>query len=285
MNIRTNIGAKKLLWLAVGLVLLVNAFVLGKAYLNRSEVRVQLQLSERELELPHNYGFSEEDSSSRVSLDWTTPRTEPINIDMNQWGWRYNRELQLNDIHFRSFQFPNCSEKTRLRQKHSAWVLLEFNGSSYTEYVAQMEQYHALITDLKHEPNKKFSEKELAEKRKGATEILVEAKTESTRLFIIDAAADRKLLETALHKHPTTTNSQLFIVPAELRASYYRCDKNVKHPTEIIVDKLAVESLYIPKQFVQYIPRSSNVKPKAKFTLEISYGRFFEPWVSGFSRN
>jgi Domain of unknown function (DUF4824) len=285
MNIRANIGAKKLLWLAVGLVLLVNAFVLGKAYLNRSEVRVQLQLSERELKLPRNYGFSKEDSSSRVSLNWTTPNTESININMNQWGWRYNRQLQLNDAHFRSFQFPDCSETTRPRQKRSAWVLLEFNGSSYTEYVAQVEQYHALITGLTPEKSKKFSEKELAEKRRSAAEILVEAKTENTRLFIIDAAADRTLLETVLRKYPTTAGSQLFIVPAELSASYYRCEKNLKRPTEVFVDNLAVESLNVPKQFAQLIPQDSDAKRKAKFTLEISYGRFFEPWVSGFTNN
>jgi Domain of unknown function (DUF4824) len=284
MNTRINtIAAKKLFWLAVGLVLLVNAFILGKVYLNRSEVIAQLQLSERELQFPHNYGFSKEDSSARVSLHWTAPSTEPINVNMNQWSWLYHRQLQLNDAHFLGFQFPDCTQKTRLRQKRSAWVLLEFNGKSYTEYVAQVEQYHALIMSLTPAQNTELSEKELAEKRKNATEFLTEAKTASSRLFVIDAAADRGLLEIALRNRQTTDSSQLFIVPAELRAGYYRCDKSEKRTTEVIIDNLAVESLYIPKQFSQHFPKDRNEKRKAKFTLEISYGRFFEPWVSGFT--
>jgi hypothetical protein len=283
MNTRiNNIAAKKLLWLAIGLVLLVNAFILGKVYVNRSEVIAQLQLSERELQLPNNYGFTKEDSSARVSLQWTTSNTEPIDINMNQWRWQYDRRLPLNDAHFLSFQFPDCAQKTRLRQKRSAWVLLELNGQSYAEDVAQVEQYHALIMGLTPAQNTEWSEKELSEKRKKADDFLTAAKTENSRLFVIDAAAERGLLETAQRKRQTTANSQLLIVPAELRAGHYRCDNNEKRTTEVLIDNLAVGSLYIPKYFAQNFPQNSDAKLKAKFTAEISYGRLFEPWVSGF---
>lgn len=275
-----NMTAKKLLWLAVGLVLLVNAFILGKVYVNRSEVIARLQLSERELQLPYNYGFTKEDSSARISLHWTTPSTEPIDIDMNQWRWQYNRRLQLNDVHFSSFQFPDCSQQTRLLQKRSAWVLLEFNGQSYAEYVVQAEQYHTLIMGLTPATNTEWSDKELSEKRKKADDFLVAAKTANSRLFVIDAAAERELLASAQRERQTTTNSQLLIVPAELRAGYYRCDSNEKRTTEIIIDSLTVESLHIPKSFAQGFPQADAAKQKSKFIAEISYGRLFEPWIS-----
>lgn len=275
-----NMATNKLLWLAVGLVLLVNALILGKVYENRSEVIARLQLSERELQLPYNYGFTKEDSSASVSLHWTTPNTEPIDFNMNQWRWQYNRRLQLSDANFSSFQFPDCAQETRLLQKRSAWVLLEFNGQSYAEYVAQVEQHHALIMGLTPASNTEWSEKELSEKRKEADDFLTAAKAANSRLFVIDAAAERELLETAQREHQTTANSQLLIVPAELRAGYYRCDSKEERTTEIIIDNLAVESLHIAKNLAQDFPQDSDAKLKTKFTAEISYGRLFEPWVS-----
>lgn len=281
MNERINtIAAKKLLWLAVSLVLLVNAFILSKVYWNRSEVSARLQLSERELQLPFNYGFTKEDSSARVSLHWTTPSTEPIDIDMNQWRWQYNRRLQLNSAHFSSFQFPDCAQERRLLQKRSAWVLLEFNGRSYAEYVEQAEQYHALIMGLTPATNTEWSEKELSAKRKQADDFLAAAKADNSRLFVIDAAAEREMLEAVQRHHQTIADSQLLIVPAELRAGYYRCDSKEQRTTEIIIDSLTVESLHIPKNFAQGFPQVDDAKQKKKFIAEISYGRLFEPWIS-----
>lgn len=286
MNAKMNsMAAKKLLWLAVGLVLLVNAFILGKVYVNRSEVIAQLQLSERELRLPYNYGFTKEDSSARISLNWTTPNTEPIDVDLNQWSWRYNHRLQLNKAHFSSFQFPDCAQESRLSQKRSAWVLLELNGRSYAEYVAQAEQYHALIMGLMPATNTGWSEKKLADKRKGAIDFLTAAKTANSRLFVIDAAAERELLEAAQRERQTTADGQLLIVPAELRAGHYRCDGKEKRTTEVIIDSLAVESLHIPKHLAHNFPQDGDAKSKPKFTAEISYGRLFEPWISSFHHN
>lgn len=275
-----NMTAKKLLWLAIGLVLLVNAFILSKVYWNRSEVIARLQLSERELQLPFNYGFTKEDSSARVSLHWTTPSSEPIDIDMNQWRWQYNRRLQLSSAHFSSFQFPDCAQETRLRQKRSAWVLLELNGQSYVDYVTQAEQYHALIMGLTPATNTEWSEKELSEKRKQADDFLAAAKADNSRLFVIDAAAERELLETVRREYQAIPNSQVLIVPAELRAGYYRCDSKEQRTTEIIIDSLAVESLHIPRNLAQGFPQDGDAKRKATFTAEIFYGRLFEPWIN-----
>lgn len=275
-----NSTAKKLLWLAVGLVLLVNAFILGKVYVNRSEVIARLTLSERELRLPYNYGFTKEDFSARVSLNWTTPSNQPIDIDMNQWRWQYNRRLQLNSAHFSSFQFPDCAQETRLLQKRSGWVLLEFNGRSYADYIAQAEQYHALIMGLTPATNTELSEKELSAKRKQADEFLASVKFDNSRLFVIDAAAERELLAAAQREYQAVTNSQVLIVPAELRAGYYRCDSKEQRTTEIIIDRLAVESLHIPRNLAQGFPHTGDAKQKAKFTAEIFYGRLFEPWIS-----
>lgn len=281
MNLQPkNQTGKKLLWLAMGLVLLVNGFILGKVYVNRAEVIARLNLSERELRLPYNYGFAKENSSAGLSLNWTTPSAEPIDIDMNQWRWQYNRNVQLSSTHFSSFAFPDCAQEKRLLQKRRAWVLLEFNGQSYADYVTQVEQYHALIMGLTPATNTDWSEKELAEKQTQANALLTAAKQDHSRLFVIDAAAERELLEVVQRDAPTIPTSQRVIVPAELRAGYYRCDTKEQRTTEVIIDSLTVESLHIPRHLAQGFPQDGDAKRKTTFTAEISYGRLFEPWIS-----
>ena len=281
MNLQPkNQTSKKLLWLAMGLVLLVNGFILGKVYVNRAEVIARLNLSERELRLPYNYGFAKENSSAGLSLNWTTPSAEPIDMDMNQWRWQYNRNVQLSSTHFSSFAFPDCGQEKRLLQKRRAWVLLEFNGQSYADYVTQVEQYHALIMGLTPATNTDWSEKELAEKQTQANALLTAAKQDHSRLFVIDAAAERELLEVVQRDAPRIPNSQRVIVPAELRAGYYRCDTKEQRTTEVIIDSLTVEALHIPKNLAQDFPQDGDTRRKTTFTAEIAYGRLFEPWIS-----
>lgn len=275
-----NNKTRPLLWLAVGCILLVNAFILGKVYVNRSAVTAQLELSERELQFPYNYGFAKEDSSARVNLRWATPNHKPITIELNQWRWHYDRSLSLSAAHFASFTFPDCNQKTRLQQKRRGWVLLEFNGKSYADYVAQVEQYQQLIMGLTATENTELAEKELTEKRKDAHELLTSARTSQSRLFVIDAAAGRELLEAAQRERQSTTTGNLIIVPADLRAGYYRCDHKEQRTTDIIVDNLSVESLYIPNRLASDFPIDDKARANVKFTVLVNYGRLHEPWIS-----
>lgn len=275
---------EKLLVLAVACILLVNGFVLGKVYINRTAVIAQLSLSERELQLPYHYGFAKEDSSARVSLRWMTPSNRAVTLELDRWHWQYDRNLHLSDAHFASFQFPACTKATRLQQKREAWVLLEFNGLSYHHHLAQIGQYHQLVMGLTAESHPELAEKALTERRKAAAELLSEAQTSHSRLFIVDAAANYELLVQAKDKLSATNQfnnqSQLLIVPAEVRAGYYRCDKNEKRPTEIIIDSLAVESLHIPKHLATKFAGNNTESNKTRFTAEVSYGRLHEPWIS-----
>lgn len=275
-NTASHHHTKTLLWLAVGCILLVNAFILGKVYVNRSAVTAELSLSERELQLPYNYGLANEDSSLRLSLRWATPSSEPISVDMDNWRWQYNHQLQLSDDHFASFQFPDCTQKTSLRQKRRAWVLVEFNGQSYADYVAQVEQYHQLVMGLVPAVNTDLQEDALTRKRKEATDFLTTATRSNSRLYVIDAAAERELLMAVQRERAAHAKGQLLIVPAELRAGYYRCDKAEKRTTEVIIDKLAVDSFYVSKQAAPGFSSTGTTK----FNAEIRYGRLYEPWVN-----
>lgn len=133
--------SNKLIYLAVSSIILVNALLLGKMWLNRSTVLVELTLSERELVQPYFNGFVQENSATRLSLQWTTPLT-PTHDDWQAFYTYHNRSLAINEQHLASFDFTPCQQDYK-RQQRSAWVLLEFNGQSYHEYRAQIEQQYA----------------------------------------------------------------------------------------------------------------------------------------------
>lgn len=271
---------KLLTLLSFGIIVLVNIIILGKVLFNRSEVVNQISLSERELELPYRYGFKSEDSSSRLSLQWRTPATEALSSTINYYGWHSDAALTLSDAHFASFEFPQCNKGGYRRNKKSAWVLVELNGPNYLNHVQRAEQYHALIHSLDTGQNTEIAEKELLDKRKYADEILTSAKTTDSRLFVIDAAAERELLETALAERNPVDSATYMIIPAEVQPGYYRCDSPPKNPTSIRVSKLAVNSLYVPKDLAKVLPPNADHNTKVHFDAVINYGRLYEPWLS-----
>jgi len=277
---KRTFNSPTMLWLALGCVLLVNGFMLGKVYFNRSEVIATLELTERELRLPYGYGFEKEDSSARVSLQWSTPVRAPVDPGLESWHWYHDRQLQLSEDHFASFNFAACSETYRVERKKPGWVLLEFNGSSYADFVARAEQHHASLQNSQPANDTEAAKKELSEKQKNAAEFLRSAKATQSRLFIVDAAADRQLLERARDKRPLTDGARLLVVPADIQPSYTRCDKDIQLGTAIQVMNLAVESLYIPRELARDFKNESS--QSTKFIADIYYGRFYEPWVAGF---
>ena len=277
-----KLSTANMMWLAVGCILLVNTFILTKVYINRSHIVAQLPLSERELELPYNYGFAKEDSSIRVSLNWRTPNKN--SIKNNNWHWQYDKSLLLSEAHFASFGFPTCNNNKHNRYKKMAWALLEFNGKNYADFVEQAERHYAFVKNGELQVDSDLSKNELAENIKNAEKFLEDAKETSTRLFVIDAAAKRELLEHSLSAHTADNTGRLIIVPAEIKSSYSRCNKDSTKSTEIYIANLAVESLYMPKELAERIEFNKSTSQKTHFIADIVYGQLYEPWINNVSR-
>lgn len=284
--------AKKLLLLAVITVLGVNAFILGKVWLNRSVVVAELTLSERELDMPYHWGMAKEDSSLRLNLAWTTPWLTPNEDDWQYLSRQQQRILRLQQPQFASFRFGSCTDGYQ-RQQRSGWVLLEFNGQSYQDYLKQAEQHYAVIqqrlaAEAAAELNAGMAQDRLQaaakrrqEQQQRAEEQWRVAREEATRLFVIDAATDRNLLQQTLAKHSGPTAGQLLLVPADIQLSYTWCqdDKAEKQP-EVLINRLAVQSLYVAKPYAQRLPIDTDRQQKIRFQAQVYYGRFAEPWIS-----
>ena len=284
MSALTN---KKLLWLTLGLLLAVNTIVLGKVLFNRLAVMETLVLSERELQLPYHYGFAKEDSSVRLSLRWATPKVDAVTTELNTWAWNNNRNLNLSTENFKSFKFPACNSQKKWRNhKKMGWVLLELNGPSYNDYLAQVKEYQRLLQIVEVGADTETTDKALSHKRQQAAELVADAQHKNTRLFVIDAAAERWRLVTVLQQRLAANNAdpaaKLLILPAEIGVGYYNCDSASKAPTDIRVESLAVESVYLPRALAQNFPNTQKTKDLLKFSAHIHYGRLWEPWVAAF---
>jgi len=286
-------GAKKRLLLAVMITVLgANAFILSNVWLNRSVVIAELTLSERELSLPYHWGMAKDDSSLRLNLAWTTPWLTP---NEDEWHYLYRQQqriLTLQQPQFASFRFDSCEEGYQ-RQQRSGWVLVEFNGQSYQDYLKQTEQYYTalqqgLAAEAATQLHAGLAQDRLREATKRRQEQLQHAeeqwrvaREEATRLFVIDAAADRNLLQQTLAKHSGQTAGQLLIVPADIQLSYTWCQNdNAQKQPDVLVNRLAVQSLYVAKPYAQRLPIEIDRQQKIRFQAQVRYGRFAEPWLS-----
>lgn len=268
-------------WLVLGCIVAVNGFMLGKVYLNRSKVVAAIELTERELRTPYGYSFAGEDSSLRVSLQWAAVNKESVNAQ-ETWAWYPDRRLELSATHFNSFEFPACTNDYRNPRKKSGWVLLEFNGRAYQDFVARAEQHHAAVHASAPSAATEFAEKELSERKQSAKEFLQSAKTKQSRLFVIDAAADKALLDSVVANYDRPAGATLLIVPAEVQPDYNRCDEKNESKTGVQITNLAVESLYVPREFARDFPTNAP-STEQPFSARIAYGRFYEPWVTEFN--
>ncbi len=165
-----------------------------------------------------------------------------------------------------------------------AWALLEFNGKNYADFVEQAERHYAFIKKGEFQVESDLSKKELEENIKNTEKFLEDAKETSTRLFVIDAAAERELLEHSLSAHTADNTGRLIIVPAEIKSSYSRCNKDSTKSTEIYIANLAVESLYMPKELAERIEFDKSTSLKTHFIADVVYGRLYEPWINNVSR-
>lgn len=289
MSTLTPHYSKKLIGAAVACVLLVNAAILTKVFYNRSQVSAQVPLSERELKLPAHYGNTKEDSSKRLLIKWSTFNAEALDLEINR-RWSINNHLVLSAAHFASFNFPQCSAAHNSHNKKPGWVLMELNGKSYSDYLTQVQQYYAQVQTLVAANNSKAAKIELEDKKRSATEWLHEATHKSSRLFVIDAAASRELMEKALQQYSAQDGALLFIARAEVQTPYNRCSNygsdygSRLSPTQIMVRELAVESLYLPKTFASFIDSVDSGEVITPFTAEVHYGRLYEPWVHHLKR-
>ena len=250
----------KLLWGAAGLLMVVNCVVLGHSLYNRHEVKARIILSERELSFPHNYGFEKENSGVSLSVQWNT-RADTTTKD----NYYYYRDLKLTSEHYTSFRFSDVCDHPGNNTDEQGFVLIEFNGNAYQQLV---EKLRAQLSQLQQSSAQ-------AEKIKDATDELQQFEKRS-RLYIIDAAANRAALEASLSKQEKIPGSQFLILPALVKDAYRQCESTQKDPNTVYIEELLVDRIYVPREYHALL---SDKKQDQHFQATIAFGKMDEPWL------
>ncbi len=270
---------KRTLTLSLGLVVLVNLFVLGGVAYNRSNREAVLNLTERELTL---VSAEKDDTSISLSMD--------VNL-LDDLSQQKLKDLGYNLKHkYKEDWYSFPSKKV--------FVALEYDGPAWQKWVADKDKQIAKA-EKKLKAAIKRGAKE--QEQKDALEDLDSEKDErgsQSHWFPVDVALDRVALVKA---HPATET--YVIVPAQLQVNYqaqgdplYRCSIRLlldqvhvdqrfrrffegKSPT----DKRTSRRTWVwdskLKRAVPKDPSKKWVEWRPSYQVTLAFGNKMEPWI------
>lgn len=274
-------SVRTLIYSAVIFLLSVNILIFAKVSFNRSQVVSTIVLSERELGLPYAYKRAQHNSGVQLLLNWSTPQ----DFTKDQWQWYNKRDLTLSKEHFESFSFRACKNGRYTSNEQVGWVLLEFNGLAYNDYLAAAQTYHKKVYSAESESKTQVEQDKSRALKTEADDTLKRVKESVSRLFIIAAAADKSLLLNSLKERRALTSAPLFIAPAKIQPGYYRCDTEDKLPYDVVIQDLMVTSIHVPKHLAQSLVGAEGVaNNNLHFLAKLNYGRQYEPWLTQIER-
>lgn len=256
---------RRLLWMAIIFLLLVNLVVLGHSFYNRQQAEARITLSERELSLPGNYGFNKENSDLTLALSWSVAGNGD---DISHFT--YNHRLNLSPGHYASFGFGGACGQRRNRSVTDGYVLLEFNGAVYQRHLELAKKH---LEQMQGEEAASAEKDEY--KIKHAREQLISLEQQESRLYVVDAAASKVLLQAALAQRLRDSPGEYLILPAIIRESYRDCD-NKEEVHSVYLDKLFAQRIYVPREYHSLFVDRNH---KHRFLADITFGQLGEPWL------
>lgn len=261
---------KQTLIAGVGLIVMVNAIVLGGVAYNRSgEPESSLRLSERELTLPMRGYGNQENSGLALALNWRVLPPETQNSKQHLWGPGIS-PAWLNQAKMVALGFerpvlnPSPDGPLRIRQPlpRDVFVVLELDGAAYQAALARAI---------------KSSEVASATAKAHASDVLKREQSKNSRLFVVDAGLDVAALRA---QHPD--RSRYAIVRGQVRANL-DIDKDGAAPAGF-VSGVGPDSLSVPLDWRHVFDSSSAVRRDDQvpfgYAVEVKFGQRLEPWVS-----
>jgi hypothetical protein len=246
------------------LIAIGNAVALtGVAYNRSGEPRAVIEFSQREFAQPYVSPVDRENSGIALVLNWRMPERGrrfaggvPLDVSV-PWLGR-DKLIELG------FDPAALDDEDRRREwgrtlPRPAWVVLELDGPAYREALALSEAALARVEALQAgQPD----DAELRRSVEGARLQLERERHESSRLFAMDAGADRDELR---RRYPD--RSRQLILPVRIGLSGYE-DK----PQGFIAE-LGVSTVHVP------LKHRAVIDSQGKYTVTLAFGRRDEPWI------
>lgn len=274
------------MYIAIGLLLLVNALVLaGTAYNRSGEPDARVVLTEREL--PTVYGFRHQENSGvalRINTNhlfyWV--RRSPNDID---FPWLDRMKLESLGFDLRDQDDAEKRHDYSSRElPRRTFAVLEFEGSAWEACKKSMEQEIAEVEQevVLH----KKTDKDLEDSRKHRERELVSG----SRLFIVDVGNDPVEL-----RKEYGDRAHFLIIPAKVHISYYSSYDAVQKKwtgstvhgyVELLITEVnvphALHTHFDKKQGTgsPVLAAPSAVESGPRYQVALCSGKRYEPWIA-----
>lgn len=279
----------------VALIVLTNVIVLaGVAYNRSGEPDATVQLTERELHWRHGWDRTDkEDTGLYLRIEWNMLGFK------ERWDYTHKKNWmngeKLAEMGFDT-NFPledkKASRYYSRQLPRQAYVVLEFNGDAYQNWLKEAKQRIEEIKQELIEEKKKKKKKSLENNIKRIQQELI---TQS-RLFAIDGGRDPELLRKKyFDKSKYIITSAVFDISMNYTPRKKEDPKSTKTPyLSGWIRNLSIPTIHVTSDFrdffrtdikthtQRYIPLDkplSDGEPRYRITL--NYGQRYEPWIAG----
>lgn len=282
--------------IAIGLLMLVNAVVLGGVAYNRSgEPEAAVTLTERELPLSSYYGYADrENTGLSLRLSWS--QAGSLSVFKFQQRRRQTQEwfgkAKLEAVGF-DCSLPLDDRNAELHYSkmlpRKTFVVLEFEGKAWEAWQAK-EQDDLAAMEQKVATGE-VSKKQLESARK---EYEREVRTRS-RLLAVDVGNDPSALRLQYRDR-----RRFLILPATVRLFYHRPGDeggDLKSPPRLegSIGDILTDEVYVPKKHRSLLEKllrrdgqqSGDYSPYTErkrdptYAVTLRVGKRYEPWIAG----
>lgn len=268
------------------LIVLANAVALVGVYLNRSgEPESRLQLTQRELGHPWGWRGGKENSGLALNLQWRVIDVSAGDDFFPHYGnhggspaWLDERRLAELGFDVSVVQDYSRRRAYERQMEREVLVVLELAGPAW-----ESVQLRARENLARHEAARQANPdaREFIEREKNAREQLAREETQNSRLFAVDAGLDLAALRA---KYPD--RGRYMILKGKLRP--HMVTRNKKTVVGAYLGELGGTRINVPhalrplfETVLQTPSRQRRLSPgtTAPFTVVVSVGRRFEPWI------
>lgn len=264
----------KILIAGLAIIIVTNVVALaGVAYNRSGEPDAVIELTERELSIPYNYFWDNENTGLSLELECRDCRGNPDWFDRDK----------LIELGFEPSAYPEDDEVYAGQDNdlsRGAYLVLEFDGETHQQMVAIAQKD---LVDEQAQLADKPDDEELKASVEYAESELYNEKNRYSRLHAIDAGIDRVALREA---YPD--GGKYIIVQAQI-AQDWNYDANEKKIWVGRIEAMLIESVNIPLEYRAVF--DDLEKPDSYYEdtdnwllgykAKIAFGKRLEPWVLG----
>ena len=264
------------LFAGLALILVVNAIALSGVVLNRSgEPESQVQLSERELQLPYGRWNSKENSGVDLSLRWRVNAGNDALDTYYGYGSYGGTASWLDEAKMTAlgFEAPQDRQTARWKNRHNrtkeVLLVLKIDGAAYRQSLERARQKADDEEKLKADNP---GNKEFENRAKHSREYAESEAKENSRLFVVDAGLDQEALRS---RYPDKTRH--LIARGQIRPQIVTLDKQDR--LSGYISALSISQINVPVEFQHALKHDGQTSKPIPFEASVAYGQRLEPWI------